>query len=57
MLKDLVISLLESINDKNADVQESVSESLVALGRKKAEFIFKCSFDFVLKNQAKVLFP
>lgn len=51
---DLAVSLLEAINDKNSDVQESVSESLVALGRKRAEFILKCSFDFVIKNQAKV---
>ena len=52
--QDLVISLLEAINDKNTEVQESVCESLVALGRKRAEFIFKASFEFVIKNQAKV---
>lgn len=51
---DLVLGLLEALNDKNAEVQESVSESLSSLGNKKADFVLKSSFHFVSKNLSKV---
>lgn len=53
-MSDLSIGLLEAINDKNADVQESISESLVTLGKKKTEFILDTAFQFMNKNLAKV---
>ena len=56
MLIDLSIGLLEAINDKNVDVQESISESLVTLGKKKTTFILDTAFQFMNKNLAKVIF-
>ena len=55
-VKDLIVGLLESINDKNAECQQSISESLVILGKKKAEFVLKTTFQFLSKNVSKVLF-
>ncbi len=45
------MGLLESINDKNPDVQQSVSESLRVLGLSKADFILKFALQFIHKNQ------
>ncbi|CAF0812872.1 unnamed protein product [Brachionus calyciflorus] len=56
-LENLLIGLLEAINDKNPDVQESVSESIVALGRKKPEYILNTSLQFMTKNLAKLTDP
>jgi hypothetical protein len=54
ILPDLVIGLLEALNDKNEDVQESISASLVELGKKKVKFILTTAHGFMRKNAAKV---
>ena len=46
----MIVGLLESINDKNVEVQESISESMVLLGKKKAEFVLKTTYLFLTKN-------
>ena len=48
--------MLETLNDKNSDVQESVSQSLISLGNKKPDFVLKNSYQFVSKNINKVYF-
>ena len=41
------------MNDKNNDVQESISASLVDLGKKRPEFILNIAKNFVNKNLSK----
>jgi hypothetical protein len=52
--QDLVVGLLEALNDKNSDVQESISVSLVDLGKKRPDFILNIAKTFVNKNLTKV---
>lgn len=54
ILPDLVIGLLEGLNDKNQEVQESISASLVELGKKKVKFILTTIHGFMRKNITKV---
>lgn len=49
-----MIGLLEALNDKNVDVQDSISLALVELGRKKTDFILNTSRSFMIKNALKV---
>jgi len=48
------LGLLEALNDKNTDVQESVIESLVTLGHTKSEFILKQALSFMRNSQSKL---
>ncbi len=50
----MVLGLLEALNDKNTDVQESVIESLSTLGNKKAEFILKQALSFMQHAKVKL---
>lgn len=48
--------MLETLNDKNSNVQESVSQSLISLGNKKPDFVLQNSYQFVSKSINKVYF-
>jgi hypothetical protein len=45
---------LEAINDKKSQVQESVAESIIVLGKKKFDLIIEITFQFMTKNGAKL---
>ena len=50
----MILGLLESLTDKNPDVQTSVSDSLCILGSKKSFVVLKISYEYLTNPNTKV---